>query len=151
MGKTPTQDMLLAEELYRLVGRSRRLLWTAAARCLEARGESIFTWQAVCYLVRNGPTSQKDLAYANAQHPAGISRLVEELEENGFVTRSPDPADRRRLLVEATPKGRAWLDRLTPDVIAAVNETMAGLSGRKREALRGLLTELLGESDPPAR
>jgi len=150
MGKT-SEDILLAEEIYRLVGRSRRLLWTAAARCLEARGESIFTWQAVCYLARNGPTSQKDLAYANAQHPAGISRLVEELEDTGLITRSADPNDRRQKLVEATPKGRAWLDSVTPHVMDAVNEAMVGLSLRKREALRGLLTELLGESDPPQR
>jgi DNA-binding MarR family transcriptional regulator len=146
MPRTPTDEELLTEEVYRLVNRSRRLLMLATARCLEARGETIFTWQVVCYLSRNGPTSQKDLAYANAQHPAGISRLVEELEEQGLVTRAPDPADRRRLLVQVTPHGRAWLDKLMPEVIGAVNDAMHALSHKKREALRELLTELLGEA-----
>ena len=117
----------------------------AAARSLEARGESIFTWQTVCYLVRNGATSQRDLAYANAQHPAGISRLVEELEANGLVKRTEDASDRRRLLVEATPKGRAWLDKMTPSVMADVDEAMRELDKGDRGALRELLERLLKE------
>ncbi|HVY47745.1 MAG TPA: MarR family winged helix-turn-helix transcriptional regulator [Minicystis sp.] len=148
MAKASASSALLAEELYRLVGRARRLLWQAAARCLEARGESIFTWQTVCYLARNGPTAQKDLAYANAQHPAGISRLVEELEAEGLVTRTADPTDRRRQLVSATPKGKAWLDRTMPVVTSAVDEALAGLDRRDREALRDLLRAMLGEGAP---
>jgi DNA-binding MarR family transcriptional regulator len=139
------ESVLLAEEIYRAIGRSRRLLWTASAKRLEALGESIFTWQVVCYLVRNGATSQKDLAYANAQHPAGISRLVEELEAEGFITRATDPADKRRLLVDVTPKGRAWFERVTPDVMTAVDDAMKELSKEDRIALRGLLHRLLRE------
>lgn len=142
-------SVLLAEEIYRLVGRSRRLLWQTAAKCLEERGESIFTWQVVCYLVRNGPTSQRDLAYANAQHPAGISRLVDELEAEGMVKRSPDPDDRRRLLVGATAKGSAWLRKATPHVMTAVDAALGELADDDREDLRALLGRLLSEGAPP--
>jgi DNA-binding MarR family transcriptional regulator len=135
----------VAEEIYRLVGRSRRLLWMALAAELEGRGESIFIWQTVCYLARNGPTSQRDLAYANAQHPAGMSRLLDELESSGFVRRKKDRRDRRRLLVEVTPKGQAWLDAVTPSVMSGVDEAMRGLGSGERVALRGLLERLLGE------
>jgi DNA-binding MarR family transcriptional regulator len=123
----------------------------AAARCLEARGESIFTWQVVCFLVRNGPTSQRDLAYANAQHPAGISRLVEELEGEGLVSRAADPNDRRKQLVEATPKGRTWLEGATPSVMQAVDQTMSGLSNAARSELRVLLEALLAEDEGAKR
>lgn len=144
--KSASSSILLAEEVYRLVGRSRRALWMAAARCLEGRDESIFTWQAVCYLVRNGPTNQRDLAYATAQHPAGISRLVDELETSGMVRRTPDKEDRRRLLVQATPKGRAWLESATPHVMGAVDEAMGNLSSSDREELRALLERLLAST-----
>ncbi len=140
-------SVLLAEEVYRLVGRSRRMLWMAAASRLEARGESIFTWQALCYLVRNGATSQRDLAYANAQHPAGISRLLEELEAEKLIRRAPDPSDRRKLLVQATAKGRARLEAATPDVMDAVDEAMRELSTAQREELRALLEGLLAPSE----
>jgi DNA-binding MarR family transcriptional regulator len=141
--------VLLAEELYRLVGRTRRHLWTTAARALEARGESIFTWQVLCYLVRHGPTTQRDLAFANAQHPAGISRLIEELEAEKLVRRSVDARDRRKLLVEATPEGKAWLDAATPDVFGAVDGALAGLTTGQRQALRDLLERLLTASAEP--
>jgi len=117
----------------------------ALAAELEGRGESIFIWQTVCYLARNGPTSQRDLAYANAQHPAGMSRLLDELESSGFVRRKKDRQDRRRFLVEVTPKGQAWLDAVTPGVMSGVDEAMRGLGSKERAALRGLLERLLGE------
>src|ERR1700753_2387483 len=86
----PGENVPVAEEIYRLMGRGRRLLWMALAAELERQGQSIFVWQTVCYLARNGPTSQRDLAYANAQHPAGMSRLLHELEAAGFVRRRTD-------------------------------------------------------------
>jgi DNA-binding MarR family transcriptional regulator len=132
------------------MGRGRRVLWMALAAELEQRGESIFVWQTVCYLARNGPLSQRDLAYANAQHPAGMSRLLHELETAGLVRRKTDVSDRRRLLVEVTPRGRTWFDSVTPGVMSGVDSAMKGLSARERTALRGLLIRLLGEDETPA-
>lgn len=142
----PSQDTL-TEELYRLIGRARRGLWTAAARCMEARGQSIFTWQVLCYLVRSGPTAQRDLAYFTAQDPAGISRVVDDLLARGLVRRRPDARDRRRLRVEATAKGRAWFRDASPDVMAKVEEALSGLSRPQRRQLRDLLETLLSSSD----
>ena len=139
-------ERLLAEEIHRLVGRSRRRLWLATTRCIEDRGESPFRWHVVCYLVRNGPTTQRDLAYATAQHPAGISRLVEELEDDGLVRRKHDEGDRRKLMVHVTRKGKAWFESLAPTVNAAALEAMSKLSPAQRLELRDLLKLLLGEA-----
>ena len=141
----PKDPLLLAEEIHRLVGRTRRRLWLATSRCLEDRGESPFRWHVVCYLVRNGPTTQRDLAYATAQHPAGISRLVEELQESGLVEREHDEADRRKLMVRVTPKGKAWFESLAPTVNAAALEAMSKLTQAERLELRGHLKKLLDE------
>ena len=141
--------MLQAEEIHRLVGRARRRLWLTTSHCLEDRGESPFRWHVVCYLVRNGATTQRDLAYATAQHPAGISRLVEELEADGFVTRAHAAGDRRKLVVRATAKGKAWFESLAPRVNAAALGAMGNLSQPERRALRDLLRKLLAEPKPP--
>lgn len=133
----------LAEEVYRLIGRSRRLLWVASARALEARGDSAFTWQVLCYLVHHGATVQQDLAMATAQDPASMSRLLEELEERKLVRRRPDPADRRRSIVEATRRGETWHRTASPTVNGAVEEAMSALSTKQRESLRELLRALL--------
>ena len=141
----PKDPLLLAEEIHRLVGRTRRRLWLATSRCLEDRGESPFRWHVVCYLVRNGPTTQRDLAYATAQHPAGISRLVEELQESGLVARAHDEADRRKVKVEVTSKGKTWFESLAPVVNASALEAMSNLSPSECTELRAALRKLLGE------
>lgn len=132
-----------------MIGRSRRCLWLTAARNLEARGESIFTWQIVSYVARNGPTTQRALAYAIAQHPAGISRQVDALERAGLVRRQP-VTDIRRLLVAATPKGVRWYETVSPAVMEEVNDVLGELSEAKRKQLADLLKTFLASVESRA-
>lgn len=138
----------LAEEIYRLVCQSRRTLWMEANHALEARGESIFKWQIVSWVTRNGPTTQRDLSYAVSHHPAGISRQVDELEAAGMVRRQ-SVKDRRRLLVESTLKGRRWFRALSAVVMDAVDTSLSGLSEGQRRDLRTLLRGLLDAMGGP--
>lgn len=48
-----------------------------------------------------------DLAKASGQHKQIIGTVIDELERAGYVTREPDPADRRAKLVIPTDKGLA--------------------------------------------
>jgi DNA-binding MarR family transcriptional regulator len=142
----------LAEEIYRLVCQSRRALVLTATRTLEAREQSIFTWQIISWLVRHGPTTQRDLSYVLAQHPAGISRQVNELEANGLVRRRV-VSDRRKLLVEVTAQGRRWFRASSTEVMQSVDRALAGLSDVQRRDLRKLmrtLVEALGVAKPVA-
>ena len=101
-------------ELVRLVGQTRRRLWIAAARALAARGESIVAWALVNRLAELGPLTQRELADASAQHPAGVSRQLDELERKGLTARGTDPSDRRRRRVELTPAGFRWFRQTRP-------------------------------------
>ncbi|WP_394838191.1 MarR family transcriptional regulator [Pendulispora rubella] len=138
-------SVLLAEELYRLVIRTKKLLWRTASRTLEANGESIFTWPILNCLVRNGPSAQRDIAESTGQHPAGLSRLIEELETKKLIRRKVDRNDRRRQVVEATAKGRAWIEEQTPAIYAAVDQVMSGLDDEERRTMRALLLKLLAQ------
>ena len=60
----------------------------------------------LAYLAAKGPCHQRELAAYYEVDPAAVSRMLEALERNGFVTRQPDQASRRRDLVEITDKGR---------------------------------------------
>ena len=46
-----------------------------------------------------------DLAQIERVEPPTMTRLVDAMERDGHVVRSPDPADRRAVLVRATPRG----------------------------------------------
>jgi DNA-binding MarR family transcriptional regulator len=50
-----------------------------------------------------------DLAVAERVRPQSMAQTVSDLEADGFVTRRPDPDDRRRALVELTEEGSATL------------------------------------------
>jgi DNA-binding MarR family transcriptional regulator len=60
-------------------------------------------------LDREGPQSVSDLAVAERVRPQSMAQTVSDLEADGYVTRRPDPLDRRRALVELTEEGHARL------------------------------------------
>jgi DNA-binding MarR family transcriptional regulator len=45
-----------------------------------------------------------------------VTSVLDNLEKKGFVVRSNDPADRRRVLVDITPAAQAVLDELLPRI-----------------------------------
>jgi DNA-binding MarR family transcriptional regulator len=60
-------------------------------------------------LDREGPRCASDLAAAERMRPQSMAQALGELEEHGFIARTPDPDDRRRALVALTPAGRETL------------------------------------------
>ena len=68
-----------------------------------------------------------------------LSGVMDTLERRGFLLRYPDPADRRRALVEITGKGKEALERLLPELHRAEVSWTDGLSDAQKAALlRGL-------------
>lgn len=53
----------------------------------------------------DGAVSVSDLTRLWHAAPPAISRDLRKLEEDGFLQRAPDPADRRKTLVRLTPEG----------------------------------------------
>src|SRR5437763_8944241 len=53
-------------------------------------------------LDREGAQSVSELAVAERVRPQSMAQTVSDLEADGFVTRRPDPGDRRRAMVELT-------------------------------------------------
>ena len=65
---------------------------------------------AMARLAELGPMSQNQLGRATAMDAATIKGVVGRLMARGLVTTVPDPEDRRRLIVDLTPEGRALFD-----------------------------------------
>jgi len=92
---------------------------------------SLFKLSILGVLYRKGPVTATDLATREHIRPQSLTRLLAYLEKRGFVSRRPDEADRRRLLITLTAMGKkalgadvrkkeAWLARgmertLSPD------------------------------------
>lgn len=133
-----------------LVFRTRWLIWSIASRRLTQEGSSPPTLRLLAHLVRKGPSAQVDLADATAQHAAGVSRLVDELERAGLVARTRDPGDRRRIVVRATDAGSAEFDRMFPHVTRAADEVLAPLTADERATLVRLLEKVVAAAEASA-
>jgi DNA-binding MarR family transcriptional regulator len=105
------------------------------------------TFRPLAMVVRFGPQTQQDLARLTAQHPAGVSRIVDDLEARGLVRRIRGAHDRRTIRVEPTAAGRALFDRVDPDAIRALDRALSPLGTRDRQAFFRALGKIVG----PAR
>jgi DNA-binding MarR family transcriptional regulator len=77
---------------------------------------------------------------------ATVVHAVDELERLGYVTREPDPTDRRAKLVVATPRARE-AEQVAREVIADIRDAWAELIGEEEmdaleTGLRGLRAAL---------
>jgi DNA-binding MarR family transcriptional regulator len=73
--------------------------------------------------------------------------VLDTLERRGLLRRTPDPADRRRVLIGITESGRELVDAFLPEMAALQAAVCDPLAAAERE----LLIDLLGELDERAR
>jgi MarR family 2-MHQ and catechol resistance regulon transcriptional repressor len=104
-------------------------------------------WVLIGHLMHSGPTTQRELATASGQHPAGVSRLIDELQEGGLVRRHRDEVDRRRARVEATRKGLSTWKAAKPIVAEALKEALSPLTAEEQRHLKKLLRKLVSSSE----
>lgn len=74
-----------------------------------------------------------ELARLTGRHKQVVGRLVDELEELGYVERRPDPADRRAKLVVPTRRGLAQL-RVADEAVARFERRHAEAVGLRTYA-----------------
>ncbi len=84
-----------------------------------------------------------DLAH-NICHDAGsLTRLIDQMEERGFVTRSRSETDRRVVTLGLTAQGRRLVEAQAPKVMNFWNGMLAGFSHAEIDTLIALLTRLV--------
>lgn len=73
----------------------------------------------------------------------GTTARLDRLEKAGFVRRSPDPNDRRGVLVRLTDTGRDLIDQAVAAGLARQQELLAHLPKARQQQLGELLREVL--------
>jgi DNA-binding MarR family transcriptional regulator len=72
-----------------------------------------------------------------------MTNRVDRLAGRGLVERSPDPDDRRGVIVRLTPEGKSTVDGAFGALLDAERELLADLPERDRQRLAALLRTLL--------
>lgn len=86
-------------------------------------------------LVFGGPRTIGGLARAEGVRSPTISLLVNGLEEDGLARRAPNREDARRVMVEATPRGRRLLNEGRKRRVQVLEILLADLEDRDIEVL----------------
>jgi DNA-binding MarR family transcriptional regulator len=73
-----------------------------------------------------------------------MTNRIDRLSRRGYVTREPDPADRRGVQVRLTVSGRKKIDVVTADLAKAEALAWRQLGARKTEQLDAVVTEMIG-------
>ena len=80
-----------------------------------------------------------------------MTNRVDRLARRGLVRRSPDPTDRRGVIVTLTPSGREVVDAALSDLLVRERVLLEGLTPSQVEALTDQLRTLLEPFEPAGR
>ena len=152
-----TRDAPLGElatalnDLYRLSGSAR-----FHARTVAATGVSVTrTGLRFLSLVHDtGPVSGTRLAAALDLSQPTASRVLQQLEAAGLVTRQASDADGRVSHYLVTRAGRRALDRVHAYHVSQLEQALSDVDPRRRTALASAVTELverLHRQDAPSQ
>jgi len=82
-----------------------------------------------------GPLPTMEIAERMVEQTPGITRHVNNLENNGLIRREQWAGDRRQVLCQITPAGLRVLERLEEPMTALDDSVGAGLTSEQLEAL----------------
>lgn len=71
-----------------------------------------------------------------------VTSLLDNLERKGYVVRSSDPDDRRRVLVDITPAAQAILDEALPAIQQVSRQLIDRIGVQRQQALLDILDEI---------
>jgi DNA-binding MarR family transcriptional regulator len=105
----------------------------------------------LAYLDEDGVRAT-ELARLSGREKQVVGRLVDELEDIGYVERRPDPRDRRAKLIVPTKRGLEQL-QLRDEIVAEIERRHAEAAGPRvyaefRNVLRGIVERTGGVPRP---
>ena len=128
----------LVHDVARLFGRrfnQRALLFLGLTRA---------QCKVLGYLARNEGINQAGLADLLEIKPMTLVRQIDRMEDEGWIERRPDPADRRARRLVLTEKARLTLARILDLSNEVRTEAFAGLSAAEGRYLVDLLARVHG-------
>ena len=136
MGSAKSQA---AEALFRLSPQIVR-----AVGCGSSNKELGLTFQQIRTLmyVADCPRCLGDIARERSVSAASASVLIDSLEKDGFVSRTTDVVDGRRIIVRLTEKGTRAYESIRTVCEASLSDMVDGLSEDELTTLAELLTKV---------
>jgi DNA-binding MarR family transcriptional regulator len=148
MAPSPLRDHVgtVREFIMLTAKRMKQCAESNRLRCseqLDAGKMSAQEFALVLALTEHGTMPVKDIA---ARLPgislSTLTRMLDKLEECGFVTRALDPLDRRSFLISAADKAHEAAERYLRQVNGIAESMLNGLTDSERQSLAELLDKI---------
>lgn len=126
----------------------------AVGTVLEAFGLSIADFDVLNTLRRVSDQhgcNPSDMARSSLITSGAMTSRLDRLERARLIRRTPNPADRRGVLVHLTPRGSRVAKQALHELIAANEVFLERLSGQQRESIASALKQLLLGHEPVER
>ena len=143
-----TEAMAVFGRIYRLA----KVLGDRQEKAYGALGINRGEFDVLATLRRAGEPFQlspKALSASLMLTTGGMTGRLDRLERAGLVSRSPDPDDRRGLVITLSPRGREVVDDAVVAGLDAQREVLERLPEPSRRRLSALLRDLLAATDAP--
>jgi DNA-binding MarR family transcriptional regulator len=108
----------------------------------EAGEETTMPQFRVLGYLAAGPNTLSGLARRRRVSLQAMGELVQTLVERGWISRAPDPSDRRQSLLQLTEQGRSHYERATARMLQHLTPLLRQLSAEELGAVRLALAAL---------
>ncbi|OBA64479.1 MarR family transcriptional regulator [Mycobacterium sp. 1100029.7] len=119
-----------------------RELVAAEAPILQAHGLTMWAYAVLCALDQSSMRTQTALAAAIGADKTRIIRTLDDLQDNGYIERRPDPDDRRVRLLAITQAGRRVKDAVQRDIQHGEEHWLGELTADERRTFLHSLERL---------
>jgi DNA-binding MarR family transcriptional regulator len=101
-------------------------------------------WQILAVLMISDKESlnQTDITYLTLKDKPNVSRMIQRLEEGGWLERKDDPEDARAFLIHLSPKGHRYKREIAKKLDDNLAEHLSGLTVKDRSQLLELLKKV---------
>ena len=109
---------------------------------LEAHGLTMWGYVVLSALDRSSMRTQAALATAIGADKTRIIRTLDDLQDDGYIERKPDPDDRRVRLLAITDAGRRVKDAVQGEIQVGEERWLGELSADERRTFLRVLERL---------
>ncbi len=137
-----SQDNVRQESIVHMFPWTCKLHYTRAQMLLSSLG--LYRGQPILLSVlwRHEGLAHSELAAELDVTPATITKMLQRMEQAGFVSRRPDPDDQRISRVYLTDKGREIRAQVDEVFRVMEGDMLAGFTDTECEQLRGFLSRI---------
>ncbi|TWI65231.1 MarR family transcriptional repressor of emrRAB [Pseudoduganella lurida] len=102
---------------------------------------------AVLYGSENETSTASTLGEACMEKPANLTRVCNDLESQGLVSRGNRPGDRRCVMISLTDTGRKLIEQVMPEVWTRTTRAYDGFTAEELKLQEKLLARQLDNLD----